>query len=102
MLQITSPPDFEKDVVALCRLRRLRKTAKARGFRILKGHPGWRLVAARLEPQHAVHGLSDVAFEAIESALAASPRSLHVRKRTLVFGRPLARPITAIEVGSVL
>jgi hypothetical protein len=54
----------------LCALRR---RAKARGFRIVRGYPNWSLVDARLEPQRRVLGLSACSLAQIEAALAALP-----------------------------
>jgi hypothetical protein len=89
MLELTFPSDVYKDNRPdPARLRRLRKNARARGFRVLRGHPGWSLINARIEPQRALCGLSDVSFEAIEAALAVP---LPPRKRRRSFNFPVRR-----------
>jgi hypothetical protein len=99
MLQLTFPSDVYKDNRPDSRrLRRVRRDAKARGFRILRAFPGYSLIDARIEPQRALCGLSDVSFEAIEAALAAP---LPPRKRRRSFNFPIHhadRPVVAATV----
>jgi hypothetical protein len=67
-------------------LGRLRREAKARGFRVLKDWSGrWSLVDARIEPQRALFGLLHVPLLKIEHALATPlPAPKPRRRRTIM------------------
>jgi hypothetical protein len=68
MFHIT-PLDRPYNVVRRNRLRRIRRLAKARGFRVLRGYPGYSLIVRDIEPQRAVRGLCDTSLDSIEAAL---------------------------------
>jgi hypothetical protein len=93
MLDITTLP--EKDQTYLNRLRRY---ARARGFRILRDWTGaYSLVDARIAPQRALDGLVHVPLATIGVALTAplpAPKPKRVRPMT----PPIARPAVAEAV----
>jgi hypothetical protein len=80
MLQITSPTTPCKNSQSRL-LARLRRMAKARGFRIRKDWSGvWSLVDARIEPPRALVGLFHVSLPKIEAALLTPLPPPRVRK----------------------
>jgi hypothetical protein len=80
-------------------LNRLRRQARARGFRILKDWTGiYSLVDARIEPQRALDGLVHVPLAAIGVALMTplpAPKPKRVRRATVV--EPMARLVEAMN-----
>jgi hypothetical protein len=94
MLDITTLP--EKDQTYLNRLRRY---ARARGFRILRDWTGtYSLVDARIAPQRALDGLVHVPLATIGIALSTplpGPKPKRVRRTTIV--EPMARLVEAMN-----
>jgi hypothetical protein len=79
-------------------LNRLRRHARARGFRILKDWTGiYSLVDARIAPQRALDGLTHVSLAAIGTALATPlppPKPKPARRATPV--EPMARLVETL------
>jgi len=104
MLDVTFPLDSRNNVDPPG-LRRLRKEARTRGFRILRGHPGWSLIDSRIEPQRALRGLSDTTYAQIEAALATPPRPMRAYRRKRASGlvqiANALRDFEALQAGGV-
>src|SRR5262245_1030587 len=89
MLDITTVPEKNYNYLA-----RLRRYARARGFRILKDWTGtFSLVDARIAPQRALDGLVHVPLATIGVALTTPlPAPKPKRPRRAASGEPMARP----------
>jgi hypothetical protein len=69
MLEIAIPYDPRKNDDDARELARLRRIAKKRGFRIVRGYPGWSLIDTKIKPPRPVLGFLHVRIEKIEAAL---------------------------------
>jgi hypothetical protein len=94
MLDITTHPEKSQSY-----LNRLRRYARARGFRILKDWTGtYSLVDTRVEPQRALDGLVHVPLAVIGVALTTPlpvPKPKRVRRAAVV--EPMARLVEAMN-----
>jgi hypothetical protein len=92
MLYITNPaPNATPPNDNKRQLARLRRAAKAQGFRILKDWTGaWSLVDTKIPPPQALVGLFHVSLEQIEVALSAPlpPPKTRTRKPAVANGSP--------------
>jgi hypothetical protein len=90
MLQLTAlaKPFKDNDAHELARQRRI---AKKRGFRIVRGYPGWSLIDTKIEPPRPVVGFLHVALEKIAAALGTPLPPPRTRKP----------PVSSVMAGSL-
>jgi hypothetical protein len=90
--QVSAPstPFKNNDARELARQRRI---AKKRGFRIVRGYPGWSLIDTKIEPSRPVLGFLHVSLAKIGSALRTPLPPPRMRKPP-ISPAALLRPVT--------
>jgi hypothetical protein len=91
LVSISSTPFKNNTARELARQRRI---AKKRGFRIVRGWPGWSLIDAKLEPSRPILGFLHVSLAKIGAALQTPLPPPRVRNKPPVSPAAMLRPAT--------